>query len=83
MKAVRLNADSMTVDEVPVPKPASEQVLIKQLFSGICYRDLLTRRGYRVESILTKGPFEQSGLCQILLCTELIHLILPHWVERD
>ena len=46
MKAVRLNAGSMTVDEVPIPKPASGQVLIKQVFSGVCYRDLLTRRGF-------------------------------------
>lgn len=64
MQAARLKAlkADLSLEEVDMPIPGDDEVVIEQLVTGICYRDLLTRDGYlpRVSLPITPGH-EISG----------------------
>ncbi|AKE38549.1 Alcohol dehydrogenase GroES-like domain [Corynebacterium camporealensis] len=42
MKAQRLNTETkeMRIEEVPIPKPGPNEVLIKVAYCGICHSDI-------------------------------------------
>ncbi len=67
MKAIRLNefggTEHLSVDEIEIPTPAADEVLIRTRASGINYADIMLREGrylFRPELPFTLG-FEAAG----------------------
>ncbi len=67
MKAAVLNSigHDLTMEEREIPVPGNNEVLIRQNFTGICYRDILTRDGFfpRVSLPIIPGH-ELSGIVE-------------------
>lgn len=65
MKAQRLTVATgeMTVEEIPVPSPAADEVLLKVAYCGICASDLSLMKGHLKSSqdVITQGH-ELSGV---------------------
>ena len=58
MKAAVLNVikQNLDVEEREVPTPNSNEVIIRQNKTGICYRDILTRDGFFSKTYDTNNP---------------------------
>ncbi len=69
MRAVQINAfgstDNLVVQEIPIPVPKEDELLVKVEFASLNFADIMARKGqYRTDSMPYVGGLDFAGIVQ-------------------